>query len=119
MPADKSGILYAIHYVKANYEKPITSEAIAKAVCMSPKKFADQFKKFSGRTFHDFLNKVRIEKATEILKKTGTSISFSELSGLCGYENYVTFYRNFCKYTGVSPAEFLQIPQNSPADQMT
>jgi len=113
-PADKSGILYAIHYVKTNYEKQMSSVEVAKQVNMSPKEFAERFKKFSGRTFHDFLNKVRIEKAAEILRNTGGAISFAELSLLCGYENYVTFYRNFCKYTGVAPADFLNIPKNDP-----
>lgn len=113
-PLEKSGILYAIAYVKSNFEKAITAESVAKMVHMSAKEFSARFKTFSGRTFHDFINKVRIEKAAEILKKTGGSIGFNELSLLCGYENYVTFYRNFCKYTGVSPAEYLKIPQNIP-----
>lgn len=113
-PADRSGILYAVHYVKTNYATPLLAEDVAKQVNMSLKEFSERFKKFSGRTFHDFLNKVRIEKAAEILKNAGGAISFTELSLLCGYENYVTFYRNFCKYTGVAPAEFLNMQKNAP-----
>lgn len=113
-PTEKSGILYAVGYVKDNLSKPLTVDGVAKLVNMSSKEFAAQFKAFSGRTFHDFLNKVRIDKAAEILKQTGGDISLSELALLCGYENYVTFYRNFCKYTGGSPQEFLDITINSP-----
>jgi len=106
-PADKSGILYAVGYVKDNFDKSLTTDSMAKLVNMSVKEFSARFKTFTGRTFHDFLNKVRIDKAAEILKQTGGAISFTELSLLCGYDNYVTFYRNFCKYTGGSPQDFL------------
>ena len=87
---------------------------MAKQIRMSSKEFGAQFKAFSGRTFHDFLNKVRIEKAAEILKKAEGSIPLSELAQLCGYENYVTFYRNFCKYTGGSPQDFLNMTVKGP-----
>ena len=103
---DKSGILAAISYVRENYSKNISADTVAKLVCMSKKEFDARFKNFSGRSFHDFLNKTRIEKAIEILKGTDGQITLSEVSLLCGYENYITFYRNFIKYTGVSPAEF-------------
>ena len=104
-PTDKSGILYAIDYVKANYTQEISVDFIAKTVRMSKKEFVSRFKSFSGRSFHDFLNKTRIDKAAELLRK-GEDISLAELAWLCGYENYVTFYRNFIKYTGISPADF-------------
>ncbi|MBQ7292373.1 MAG: helix-turn-helix transcriptional regulator [Clostridia bacterium] len=103
---DKSSIVYAIDFVKSNYEKEISAEDMAKMICMSKKEFLLRFKAFSGRSFHDFLNKTRVEKAIEIYRINKGKISFSELSWLCGYENYVTFYRNFIKYTGISPSEF-------------
>lgn len=112
VPTEKSGVLYAIHYIKNNYDRQTTPDEMAKMVHMSKKEFIARFKKFSGHSFHDFLNKTRIEKAVEILKNSDGEISFSELSWLCGYENYITFYRNFIKYTGLPPAEFCDISAN-------
>lgn len=105
-PTDKNSILYAINYVKKNFDKKISAGDLAKTVRMSKKEFLSRFTAFSGRSFHDFLNKTRIETAVEIYRKSKGDISFSELSSICGYDNYITFYRNFIKYTGVSPAEF-------------
>ena len=105
-PPDKNSIVYAIEFVKANYEKKLSAEEMAKMICMSKKEFLLRFKTFSGRSFHDFLNKTRIEKAIEMYRKSEEKISFAELSWLCGFDNYITFYRNFVKYTGVSPTEF-------------
>ena len=104
--AEKNGIFYAINYVKANYAEELTAEGMAKLVNMSKKDFASGFKRFSGHTFHEFLSKTRIEKAVEVLRKSEGDITLLELAWLCGYENYVTFYRNFVKYTGLSPADF-------------
>ena len=104
---EKSGILYAISYVKKHYQEELSADGMARLICMSKKDFVVRFKTFSGRSFHDFLNKTRIEKATEILKKTGGDITLSSLAQLCGYENYITFYRNFVKYTGIPPADFI------------
>ncbi len=104
---EKGGILYAIHHIKTNYEKKLTSDLVAKLSNIPKKEFATKFKEFSGRSFHDFLNKVRIEKAVDILKTAGGDMVLCELADLCGYDNYVTFYRNFVKYTGTSPNAFL------------
>jgi YesN/AraC family two-component response regulator len=104
--SDKNGIIYAINYIKANYSENLVPSDVAKIVNMSMKNFIASFKRFSGHSFHDFLNKVRIEKSVEILKAEGDAITLSELVEICGYNNYITFYRNFVKYTGISPLEF-------------
>ncbi len=104
--SDKNGIIYAINYIKANYSENLVPSDVAKIVNMSMKNFIASFKRFSGHSFHDFLNKVRIEKSVEILKAKGDAITLSELVEICGYNNYITFYRNFVKYTGISPLEF-------------
>lgn len=109
--SEKNGIIYAISYVKANYSDSLTPCDVAAKANMSVKNFISGFKRFSGHTFHDFLNKVRIEKAVEILKSESGEISFLELSDILGYDNYITFYRNFIKYTGLSPAKFAELPK--------
>jgi len=116
-PSEKNGILFAIHYIKNNCAQKLTPDDMAKRVYMTKKEFDLRFKKFSGHSFHEFLNKVRIEKAIEILKKSHSEITLSELSWLCGYENYITFYRNFVKYTGLPPAEFADVSADQKEDE--
>lgn len=108
-PADKYSILHCINYVKNNYDKPLTLQDMVKLSHMQKKDFCARFKNFSGHTFNDYLNKIRIEKALELLKDTQSKIPFTRIAVMCGYENYITFYRNFIKHTGITPAEYLKM----------
>lgn len=114
--SEKNGIVYAISYIKQNYLEKLTPASVAGVVNMSEKMFIESFKNFSGHTFHDFLNKIRIDKAVEVLRNSREKVSFSELSYISGYDNYITFYRNFIKYTGTSPAKFFEISDNRASD---
>ena len=109
---DKRSVVYAIEYIKSNYEKPLTLDAVAQLTCMSRKEFCHRFRKFTGRSFHEFLTKVRIEAAMKIIKESGAEVSLTRLSSLCGYESYTSFYRNFMKHAGISPAEYREESTN-------
>lgn len=110
---EKNGMVYAISYIKQSYLEKLTPSGVARLIGMSEKAFITSFKEFSGHSFHDYLNKVRIDKAVEILRNSVEAVSFYELSYICGYDNYITFYRNFVKYTGMPPAKFSEIAERS------
>ena len=112
---EKNSVVYAISYVKANYEKPLTIDEVAHLTRMTRKDFCRRFKKFSGMTFHSFLNKTRIQAALRIMKESGGEMPLITLASLCGFESYVTFYRNFIKHVGIPPAEHLAAAEkNTP-----
>lgn len=104
---EKNSIVYAIHYIKTNYQKPLGLDDVAHLTRMTRKDFCHRFKKFSGMTFHSFLSKTRIEAAMKILKEAEEGLSLTTLAELSGYESYVTFYRNFVKQVGMPPADYL------------
>ncbi len=106
---DKHSIMYSIHYIKSNYDKPLSLNDMTKLTHIPKKEFCQRFKKVSGHTFHNYLNKVRIENALKILNQPENEIALHELSALCGYENYITFYRNFTKHTGLPPVEYIKL----------
>lgn len=108
-PTEKYSILNCINYVKNNYDKPLSLNDMIKLSHMQKKDFCLRFKNFSGHTFNDYLNKIRIEKAVELLKDTESKIPLTRIAVICGYDNYITFYRNFIKYTGITPAEYLKL----------
>lgn len=62
------------------------------------------FNKTFSLTPNAYINKIRIEKAKELLKASDKSIT--EISYDCGYKSLSTFYDNFKKVEGVSPMSY-------------
>ena len=102
----KNSILSTLDYIKEHYNQKLSLNTMTKISHMSRKDFCLEFKKITGHTFSDFLNKLRIEKAVELFKDF--NYTARQIAIVCGYDDYVTFYRNFIKRVGISPEEFIQ-----------
>tara|TARA_R110002167_G_scaffold346700_4_gene557446 strand:+ start:1372 stop:2394 length:1023 start_codon:yes stop_codon:yes gene_type:complete len=61
--------------------------------------------KAEGVSFHEILDKVRKNKALELLKKD--QLALSEIAFLLGFSELSSFSRAFKKWTGSSPAKFI------------
>ena len=61
------------------------------------------FKKDTGMNFTAYLNKVRLEKADELLRTTDRSIS--QISIEVGYSSYKYFSTVYRKYFGTNPSK--------------
>lgn len=98
-------VVRAQEYLLKNYTRDdLSLEEVANAVHMSSCYFSLIFKQEAGTTFVDYLTKVRIEKAKELLLDSD-SRSY-EISYQVGYNNPTYFSTLFKKYVGVSPTEF-------------
>ncbi|MBD3949711.1 helix-turn-helix domain-containing protein [Tuanshanicoccus lijuaniae] len=69
--------------------------------------FNSIFETYTGREFHDFINYIRIIRATERLMTTDESIA--NIAYDAGFQTTKTFNRNFKKYYGHSPSEFRKL----------
>ncbi|MCI9518773.1 MAG: AraC family transcriptional regulator [Clostridia bacterium] len=74
----------------------------ASFIGMTPAYFSRLFHISVGMTFSKYLNRVRVEKAVEILK-SGEDLSMTEVSLRCGFDSIRNFNRIFKKYTGHTP----------------
>lgn len=93
-------------YVKSYYDRPIKLSYLANLYFIHPDYLRRLFKKETGITFSEYLNRVRINRAKELLSdsaQTVTSICFE-----VGYNNVCYFNKLFKKSTGMSPREFRQ-----------
>lgn len=107
-PSYKNSILFCLDYIKEHYNQKLSLTMMTKISHMPRKDFCLEFKKITGFSFNDWLNKLRIEKALAQLKSCDCKYTLRQIAIICGYENYVTFYRNFIKRVGIAPEIFIQ-----------
>jgi len=101
----QESIKRAMEYINGNYYKPnLSLSEVSEAVNLSPYYFSHQFKNELDTTFIDYLAKVRIEAAVELLKDLRLSIA--QVSFAVGYQDPNYFSKVFKKYVGISPVEF-------------
>lgn len=96
-------VLYCIQYIDSNFQEPLSLTEMAKRSAMSKSSFCNVFNTLTGYSFKQYLNLKRIEHAVKLIKK---GYQLTAIYGLCGYEDYSTFIRNFKKIMGVSPSQY-------------
>ena len=82
---------------------------LAKACHISETHFRRVFTSYMHMSPLEYINKVRIQTACEILKKTDESIA--DIAYKCGFTTNSTFNRNFRQLMGMSPAEWRKRPE--------
>lgn len=94
----------AIDYFKRNFEKQITIAMAADYLGVSHSHLTREFLKYTKEKPSDYLTKLRMEKAVELLNST--NIKLKDISRQCGYSDENYFGKVFKKYIKISPAEF-------------
>lgn len=99
----------AIEYIDAHYSEDISAQKIAQVVFLNPNYFSHLFKKIKKESFTDYLNKVRIEQAKQLLRDNLYKVY--EVSDMVGYSDYKYFSSIFKKLVGVTPTEYNKLPK--------
>lgn len=94
----------AMHYFRENYRSEINVEDYALTRGMSASNFYRVFKQISGSTPLQFILKLRLSNAQNLLENSNLTIA--EIASAVGYENPLYFSRIFHKHIGVSPSEY-------------
>ena len=89
-------------FLKKNYEnKDINLKAVAIELAVNPDYLSHKLKKETGYTFKEWLNKIRIKRAAELLETKKYTVG--EVAEIVGYANQHYFSTVFKQYTGKSP----------------
>lgn len=94
----------AREYIKNNYSKDISLDDVSRIVNISPYYFSKIFKDETGEGFVEYLTKIRMDKARELLETT--EYSMKEICSMVGYADPNYFSRSFKKNVGVTPTEY-------------
>jgi len=94
-----------LEYVNKNYmDASISLKQIASKFGVSISTVSKSFKKNMGINFYDYISRLRMEKAKELLSKGDTAIK--EVCKIVGYENEFSFRRAFERYEGISVSDY-------------
>jgi AraC-like DNA-binding protein len=99
-------------FIDTHYAHKIDLENIADEAYFSKFHLLRKFKKTYGRTPHQYLVYVRIEKASQLLK-SGQSVS--EVCYAVGFESLSSFSGLFKRVMGVTPSAYLLQHQKTKA----
>jgi AraC-like DNA-binding protein/ligand-binding sensor protein len=91
-------------YILANQADPIDLAKVAQAMHVSTFYFCKMFKKATGLTFTEYLSRVRVEKAKNLL--LNPHLRISEIAYDVGFQSLTQFNRTFKRVFGQSPTEF-------------
>ncbi|WP_277678353.1 response regulator [Gracilibacillus dipsosauri] len=93
-----------IQYIEQYYDKELNLKLMAELFKYNPSYLGKKFKNYTGDYFHIYLDKVRMQKAQQLLEER--KLKVYEVSEMVGYHNIDYFYKKFKKYIGISPKEF-------------
>ncbi|MCX7709870.1 MAG: AraC family transcriptional regulator [Clostridia bacterium] len=99
--------LPVFEYVKFNYANKIKLEELAAAANMGVSTFSLAFKKSLGMTPIEYVNKIRVVKASQMLLETDRKVI--DIANECGFFSLPHFISCFKKYTGKLPKDFRNI----------
>ena len=91
----------ALSYIDRHSSEKITLNEMAKRCSYNKSYFSRLFKYYTGVTFTEYLNKIRIEKAVALLETTDMKVE--DIYAAVGFGDKTRFFRCFKEITGITP----------------
>jgi AraC-like DNA-binding protein len=89
--------------IEERYADPLTLERLAVAVGRSKRQLASVFRRELAMTAHEYLTRVRLRRALDLIRKEQ---KIEAVSLLVGYRSKKNLYRQFKKRVGVTPIAY-------------
>ena len=99
-------IVNAKLFIDENFTDEITLEDVSKVVCVSPQYFSRLFKEETSQNFIEYLTRVRINRAKELMR--GSNLSIKEICFKTGYADPNYFSHIFKKTEKLTPSEYIK-----------
>ncbi len=99
--AEPPAITRARQFIQERQGDPLSLTEVSRAVNMSTFYFCKQFRKATGLHFTEYLSRLRVEKAKNLL--LNPNLRVSEIAYQVGFQSLTHFNRVFRKFTGQPP----------------
>ena len=99
-----SAIAEVTGYLKQNFARPLSLEALSERVGYAPQYLSSLFHRDTGMSIREFLQRLRMEEAARLLEQKNQKTS--DVAVAVGYSDAKHFARVFRRYKGVSPREY-------------
>ncbi len=100
-------ILVSQEYIKTNYDKQIRINDISNILHVNSSYFSRAYKKNTGVSFTNAVNKYRTDKSKELLREK--SFLVSEIALMVGFEDAAYFTNVFLKYNDIPPSTYQEM----------
>jgi len=97
-------ILKVQEFIETNYQERITVDQLSGMQAMGRRSFERRFKKSTGNTVMEYIQRIKIEAAKRFFETSGMNIS--EVIYEVGYTDSKGFRNVFKKITGLTPLEY-------------
>lgn len=105
---EKNGTVVAMAqimaHIRSNYHTNVRIEELAEIAGLSPSQMQRQFKTIYDTTPVHLINRLRVEKACQLLKQT--QFELKDISTMTGYSTPSFFSAQFKQFLGLTPREY-------------
>ncbi|MFM9280508.1 helix-turn-helix domain-containing protein [Paenibacillus jiagnxiensis] len=96
----------SIRFLQKEFDKPIALHKLAQIAGVHPTYYSSMFKLKMGRTPIEYLTAVRMNRAKELLIKTGDKVR--DIARQVGYKDEFYFSRRFKEQYGIAPTVYIK-----------
>jgi AraC family transcriptional regulator len=103
-PIDSRRMSRVMTFVGQHIERHFTVADLAEVACMSPAHFARSFKATTGQCPHEFVSRIRLALAKQML--ADRHLPMSDIALSVGFSSQANFSRAFREATGMTPRDY-------------
>jgi LacI family transcriptional regulator len=100
-------VAQALRYIRKNATEPLGINDVVCAVATSRRSLEIRFKKAMGRTVHDEIRRVRLDRAMQLLAET--NLPLAGIAAASGFNTPSYLAQIFKRETGTTPAQYRRI----------
>jgi AraC family L-rhamnose operon regulatory protein RhaS len=104
LPPEAGSLGSALEYIHTHYSEPVSLDSLSSALATNRTTLNRRFNETCGMSALAYLNTVRIELASSLLRNT--ELSIAEIARRTGFSDESYFSRSFRKANGVSPGTY-------------